>query len=273
MPENIDKIIKQLKGILSYKVLDHLAIRARGEYEGLTFGDLRALVRELRDITESNDLYYKAADRARALWKESHGSDSRWSPGTSHLIVWQGEQLAAREEQCGNAALILQQRDKQLATKEECLQRLKHQWATRETQRLYNKREHNLSQDQLYAALTAADALANGLEDAERFADGVYHLMHFEWTLERAEKCKARAYAVECGFRKLRAAYTATRTQDELSVPEARRMALGIMDQADNRREDYRKEDATRPQENAHGARCICPSCGRPHTWSRAMER
>ena len=52
---------------------------------------------ELRDVSESNDLYYAAADRARALWKEAHGEDAKWSPGTSHLIVWMGEQLAAKD--------------------------------------------------------------------------------------------------------------------------------------------------------------------------------
>ena len=112
-------------------------------------------------------------------------------------------------ERCRTSALILQQRDSQIAAQDAEIERLKHQWATRETQRLYNKREHSLSQDQLYASVAAADAW-----DAQM-------LVQFKEDDEICPVCHREephgSHWGSCPWAKyhnIRAAYTATRTQE-----------------------------------------------------------
>ncbi len=208
MPENIDKNIERLRKYLDGQ--DTLGIDL--------VDDLHALIKAYTDIAESNDLYYKAADRARALWKESHGSDSRWSPGAPHLMVWMGEKLAAQKAEIDEIEIALQHRDNSIEGLEAEIERLKHQWATRETQRLYNKREHNLSQDKLYASLAAADALrtlVSGIVCRKGPEGGnlVYQKLD-------APLCDE--------LRKLVAAYTATRPQEDQSVGGLRTFTLTV---------------------------------------------
>ncbi len=44
--------------------------------------------------------------------------------------------------------------------------------------------------------------------------------------------------------------HAATRTGQDISIQEARDLALDTMDKADQRRDDYREADATRSKEN-----------------------
>ncbi len=89
MPNGISEIIERLKGDVATE--ESAGLRVLLE-------DVSALIKAYEGLAQSNDLYQEAALRARALWKESHGEDPKWSPGADHLMVWMGEQLAAKDE-------------------------------------------------------------------------------------------------------------------------------------------------------------------------------
>ncbi len=81
------------------EIIERLREAIHGSPFKKTVGWINTLCDAYEEQAKSNDLYRAAAERARALWKESHGGDPKWSPGADHLMVWMGDQLAAKDEE------------------------------------------------------------------------------------------------------------------------------------------------------------------------------
>ncbi len=158
-------------------------------------------------------------------------------------------------------------KDAKIAELEQCLQNLEGRIATRRETIAVQKAEVERLKGVIEVERLTLKSCLKAYDDAQASltaADEVRRLMAVK--MERIDHNVRTCLCESCLAIQW---FDATRTQEnEISVLEARRMALDTMSQADRRREDYNfSQQGASILEIDNNARCICPSCGRPHSF------